>query len=231
VVGIAIEGSISLVAGRLVDLSFTLEDGMATLPGVLPEARIGPLLDHEASRPRYQGKAEFFLGGVDMSTNAGTYVDTPFHRFREGDDLSAVPLERWAGLAGVVVDAEDRPGPVEIPLGPEELRGRAVLVRTGWDRRWPGDSYWEPDPHLSVDAIETLLAGPAGLVGVDFTNVDDTTDPERPVHTRLLEAEVLIVEHLAGLDQLPRDGFRFFAVPPRVVGGASFPVRAFAELG
>jgi arylformamidase len=203
---------------------------MATLPGVLPEAKIGPLLDHESSRPRYQGKAEFFLGGVEMSTNAGTYVDAPFHRFREADDLAAVPLERWAGLPGVVVDAEAIPGPVDIPLAPEELRGRAVMVRTGWDGRWPGDSYWEPDPHLSPAAIEALLAGPAGLVGVDFTNVDDTTDPERPVHTRLLEAGVLIVEHLAGLDQLPRDGFRFFAVPPRVVGGASFPVRAFAEL-
>jgi arylformamidase len=219
------------VAGRLVDLSFPLEDGMATLPGVLPEARIGPLLDHEASRERYQGKAEFFLGGVEMSTNAGTYVDTPFHRFRDGDDLAAVPLERWAGLPGVVVDGSEAPGPVDIDLGTDEVRGRAVLVRTGWDRRWPDEAYWEPGPFLSEGAIEALLSGPAALVGVDFANVDDTSDPARPAHTRLLEAGVLIVEHLRGLDQLPGDGFRFFAVPPRVVGGASFPVRAFAELG
>jgi arylformamidase len=224
------EGSIGAVPRRLVDLSFALEDGMATLPGVLPEAKIGPLLDHEASRPRYEGKAEFFLGGVEMSTNAGTYVDTPFHRFRKGDDLAAVPLERWAGLPGVVVDGPAETGPLDIRLDPEEVRGRAVLIRTGWDRRWPGESYFEPDPFLSPAAIEALLAGPAALVGVDFSNVDDTSDPVRPAHTRLLDAGVLIVERLRGLDQLPRDGFRFWAVPPRVVGGASFPVRAFAEL-
>jgi kynurenine formamidase len=219
------------VPGRLVDLSFALEDGMATLPGVLPEAKIGPLLDHESSRQRYQGKAEFFLGGVEMSTNAGTYVDSPFHRFRDREDLAAVPLERWAGLPGIVVEADDDPGPVNIDLSPDEVRGRAVLVRTGWDRRrWPGDEYWQPGPHLSQATVEALLAGPAVLVGVDFTNVDDTSDPARPAHTRLLDAGVLIVEHLRGLDQLPREGFRFFAVPPRVVRGASFPVRAFAEI-
>jgi kynurenine formamidase len=216
--------------GRLVELSFPLEDGMPTLPGVLPEARIAPLLDHEASRHRYEGKAEFFLGGVEMSTNAGTYVDTPFHRFRDGDDLAAVPVDRWAGLPGVVVEAGAEVGPVDVALGPDELRGRAVLLRTGWDERWPGDSYWEPDPFLSPGAIDALLAGPAALVGVDFSNVDDTTDPTRPAHTRLLEAGVLIVERLTGLGQLPRQGFRFWAVPPRVVRGASFPVRAFAEL-
>jgi arylformamidase len=219
------------VAGRLVDLSFPLEDGMATLPGVLPEARIGPLLDHDASRERYQGKAEFFLGGVEMSTNAGTYVDTPFHRFRDGDDLASVPLERWAGLPGIVVDGPEAPGAVDIELPPDAVRGRAVLVRTGWDRRWPDEGYWQAGPFLSEAAIEALLTGPAALVGVDFTNVDDTSDPARPAHTRLLKAGVLIVEHLTGLGGLPQEGFRFSAIPPRVVGGASFPVRAFAELG
>jgi arylformamidase len=224
------EGSIGAVPGRLVDLSLALEDGMATLPGVLPEARIRPLLDHEASRDRYQGKAEFLLGAVDMSTNVGTYVDSPFHRFRDREDLAAVPLERWAGIPGVVVDGPDAHGPVDIDLGPDEVRGRAVLVRTGWDRRWPEGEYWEPGPYLSGSAIDALLAGPAALVGVDFGNVDDTSDPVRPAHTRLLDAGVLIVERLTGLDQLLGDGFRFSAVPPRVVGGASFPVRAFAEV-
>jgi kynurenine formamidase len=69
------------------------------------------------------------------------------------------------------------------------------------------------------------------VVGVDWGNVDDTTDPARPAHTRLLRAGILIVERLRSLDQLPGDGFRFFAVPPRIVRGASFPVRAFAEIG
>jgi kynurenine formamidase len=213
-----------------VDLSFPIEDGMPTLPGVLPEARIGAFLDHDASRDRYEGKAEFYLGRIDMPGNTGTYVDAPFHRHRDREDLSGLELERLAGIPGIVVDAPDDPGPIELGLAPEQIRGRAVLIRTGWDERWPREDYWEGDPFLSSASLDLLVGAPAALVGVDFTNVDDTTDPERPAHTRLLGAGIPIVEHLRNLDALPVDGFRFFAVPPRIVGGASFPVRAFAEL-
>jgi arylformamidase len=213
-----------------VDLSFPIEDGMATLPGVLPEARVGAILDHDASRDRYQGRAEFYLGKVDMPGNTGTYLDSPFHRHREAADLAALPLERVADLPGVMVHAPDANAPVDIDLEPDRIRGRAVLVRTGWDGRWGTDAYWEPDPYLSGATLDALIEGGAALVGVDFNNVDDTTDPARPAHTRLLGAGIPIVEHLTNLVALPEDGFRFFAVPPRIVRGASFPVRAFAEL-
>jgi arylformamidase len=218
------------VSPRFVDLSFAIEDGMPVSPGFLPEPRIGAILDHDASRERYQGQAEFYLGSVEMSGNTGTYVDAPFHRHREREDLAGLPLDRLAGLPGVVVDAPAEAAPVDLGLSPDEVRGCAVLVRTGWDRRWGSDAYWEADPWLSPKALDLLVDGGASLVGVDWTNVDDTSDPSRPAHTRLLGAGIPIVEHLAGLDQLPGEGFRFFAVPPRIVGGASFPVRAFAEL-
>jgi arylformamidase len=213
-----------------VDLSFPLEDGMPVYPGFLPEPRIGAILDHDASRDRYQGKAEFYLGKVEMSGNTGTYLDAPFHRHRDREDLAGLPLERLAGLPGIVVDASEEAAPVEIGLPGDEIRGRAVLVRAGWDRRWGSDAYWEPDPWLSATSLDLLVDGGAALVGVDWTNVDDTTDPIRPAHTRLLGAGIPIVEHMTRLDALPRDGFRFFAVPPTIVRGASFPVRAFAEL-
>lgn len=218
------------MGSRFVDLSFAIEDGMPVYPGVLPEPTIDAILDHDASRPRYEGKAEFYLGRVTMSGNTGTYVDAPFHRHRDREDLDGIPLDRLAGLPGVVVDAPAEAGPVEIALQSGAVAGRAVLVRSGWDSRWGTEGYWEPDPWLATTAVDLLVEGGAALVGVDWTNVDDTTDPARPAHTRLLDAGVLIVEHLRGLDQLPADGFRFFAVPPRIVGGASFPVRAFAEL-
>jgi arylformamidase len=215
--------------GRFVDLSFEIEDGMPALPGFLPEAVVEPILDHEASRDRYQGKAEFYLGRVQMAGNTGTYVDAPFHRHRSGNDLSELPLERLAALPAVVVDGPDAAGPIDIRPA-DELGGRAVLIRTGWDRRWPEESYWSPGPFLSEGTVDRLLEDGALLVGVDFTNVDDTSNPARPAHTRLLGADVPIVEHLRGLDALPASPFRFFAVPPKIVRGASFPVRAFAEV-
>ncbi|HEX2062818.1 MAG TPA: cyclase family protein [Acidimicrobiales bacterium] len=213
-----------------VDLSFPIVDGMPTYPGFLPEARVGAILDHEASRDRYQGKAEFHLARVEIAGNTGTYLDVPFHRYPDGDDAATVPLDRLVGLHGVVVNARGEPAPVAIEAPPEDLAGRAVLVRTGWDERWGTEAYWEPDPWLSAESVDLLVDAGAALVGVDWTNVDDTTDPARPAHTRLLGAGVLIVEHLTGLGQLPTSGFRFTAVPPRIAGVGAFPVRAFAEI-
>lgn len=215
---------------KWVDLSHRIEDGMAGYPG-LPAPRVGAFLTHTLSRSRYAGKAEFFIGRVEMVGNTGTYLDSPFHRYAEGADLSQLPLEALAGLPGLVVDAPELRAPVRLECAEEEVRGRAVLVRTGWDRRWGTPRYWELGPYLASESLELLIRAGAALVGVDFWNVDDTEDLSRPAHTRLLAAGILIVEHLANLGALPREGFRFFAVPPAVVRGSSFPVRAFAEVG
>jgi kynurenine formamidase len=208
-----------------VDLSHPIEHGMPAYRG-LPDAVVEAIIDHDESRERYEGKAEFHLGRVAIATNTGTYVDAPFHRWRGREDLAALPLERLANLDGLVVDAPAEHRPVPPPEA--DVRGRAVIVRTGWDRRWRTDAYYEPGPFLDRDGAEALAGAGVALVGVDFANIDDASDPSRPAHTVLLEAGIPIVEHLTGLDELPSEGFRFFATPPRIVRGASFPVRAFA---
>lgn len=214
---------------RFIELSHPLRAGMAPYPG-LPVPRFGALLTHEQSRPRYEGKAEFYLGRIDMPCNAGTYLDAPFHRYREGEDLSQVALERVAALPGLALDATGGRA-VSAEFAAEEAAGRAVLLRTGWDGRWDTERYWEPGPFLSADLLDRLLAARPALVGVDFWNVDDTENPARPAHTRLLAERILIVENMANLGALPRSGFRVYAAPLAISGGASAPLRAFAEFG
>ena len=160
-----------------------------------------------------------------------TCLHAPFHRFEDGDDLSRIPLAAVAGVPGVVVDASARPGAFTLELDKDTIRDRAVIIRTGWDEHWGTARYWEPGPYLQAEVLDLLLGGGAALVGVDFWNIDDAADLASPARTRLLRAGVLVVEHLCNLRGLPREGFRFFAVPLRIAGGASFPVRAFAELG
>jgi arylformamidase len=214
---------------RFVDLSHEISDRMAVLPG-LPTPHIRAHLDHDESRDNYED-AEFFLGRVDMPTNVGTYIDAPFHRFRGREDLSQLPLNRILGLRGVLVNATDarsRRLHPELPNG--NLAGVAVLIRSGWDRHWGEDDYWGPAPYLAEEFAAELIKRQVTLVGIDSWNVDDTATRRRPIHTRLLEAGIYIVEHLRGLDRLPSSGFRFFAPVVAVKGGASFPVTAFAEL-
>lgn len=214
---------------RFVDLSHELFDGMAPYPG-LPVPRIGPHRDHAASRANFDGE-EFFLRKVDMPANVGTYIDVPFHRFKDREDLSQVPLAQIVGLPGRLADCSNASGRELDPvLEPAGLGGAAILVRTGWDQHWGTDEYWDPGPYLSERFAEFLVNSGVALVGVDFWNVDDITKRRRPVHTHLLDAGILIVEHLCQLSDLPDRGFRFSAPVVRIRQGASFPARAFAEV-
>jgi len=70
----------------------------------------------------------------------------------------------------------------------------------------------------------------AALVGIDALNIDDTADSERPAHTLLLAADIPVVEHLTGLEQLPPAGAWFTAVPLRIEKLRTIPVCAFARL-
>jgi kynurenine formamidase len=219
-------------AHRIVDLSHEIVDGMTTHPGI-PAPSITTFLTHEASAARYAPGTTFEIGRIDLVANTGTYLDTPAHRFPGGADLSALALERVAGIEGVLVDCRDR---AERAIGPAafdgvEVRGRAVLVATGWDAHWGTDAYLADNPYLGAEAAAWLVEAGAGLVGIDSLNVDSLGDPSRPAHTAILRAGIPLVEHLTGLGQLPPTGWRFFAVPPRIQGMATFPVRAFAIVG
>lgn len=212
----------------LVDVSHAVEHGMVTYKG-LPAPLVCDFLSREKSRSHYAPGTEFHIGKIEMVANTGTYLDSPFHRYADGKDLSQLPLERLANLQGVVVPADLSQGRAVSRAAFEghDLRGKAVLVRTGWDAHWRTDQYFEGHPFLTKDAAEYLLAAGVALVGIDSLNIDDTADLSRPVHSLLLAAEVPVVEHLSGLRALPGEGFRFFAVPVKVKGMGTFPVRAF----
>ena len=216
--------------GRLVDLSHAVEDGMVTYRG-LPAPVVCDFLSREASRAVYAPGTEFQIGKIELVANTGTYLDSPFHRFAEGKDVAELALERVAELEGVVVAAGRGGRAIDrSAFAGVEARGKAVLVRTGWDVHWRTDRYFEGHPYLTAEAAAWLVEAGAALVGIDSLNIDDTDDGRRPVHTALLGAEIPIVEHLRGLDQLPATGFRFSAVPVKVKGLGSFPVRAYAAV-
>jgi kynurenine formamidase len=211
-----------------VDLSHTLRDGLITYPG-LPAPRITDHLSREASRASYAAGTEFQIAHIEMVANTGTYLDAPSHRWADGADLSGLELARLADLPGIVVDlAPGAPCVERADLPAADLTGHALLLRTGWSARFGTPRYFEAHPHLAKDAAEELVRRRVALVGIDSLNIDDTRGGERPAHSVLLRAGIPIVEHLTGLAALPSRGFRFFAVPPKVEGMGTFPVRAFA---
>jgi kynurenine formamidase len=215
----------------LIDVSHIVEHGMITYKG-LPAPLICDYLSREQSRSVYAAGTEFQIGKIEMVANTGTYIDSPFHRYADGKDLSELPLERLANVEGVVISVDRAQGRAidRSVFQGRNLRGKAVLVRTGWDAHWRTDPYFEGHPYLTRDAAEHLREAEAALVGIDSYNIDDTNDMNRPAHSILLGGEIPIVEHMAALSQLAGRRFRFFAVPVKVKSMGTFPVRAYGLL-
>ncbi|MCO4293975.1 cyclase family protein [Solitalea sp. MAHUQ-68] len=215
----------------LIDLSHNIENGLVTYKG-LPAPIICDYLSREESRKFYAPGTEFQIGKIEMVTNTGTYIDCPFHRFESGKDFSEVGLEAFTDLDAVVIRVPhiETLSITEAHVSNYEVRNRAVLIHTGWDEHWNTEMYYENHPHLTEQAALYLRDCNVKLVGIDSHNIDNTNGRSRPVHTTLLGAEILIVEHLCNLYLLPDDGFTFSAIPPKFKGVGTFPVRAMAKL-
>ncbi|MEP6561410.1 MAG: cyclase family protein [Nakamurella sp.] len=224
---------------RVVDLSHVITEGMVTYPGI-PSPVLGRHLTFDESASHYAAGTEFSIGTISMAANTGTYLDTPAHRYRDGEDLSQLSLDRMVDLPGVVVRMRLRravggraitEADLLTALAGVELAGRAVLIETGHSERWGSDAYFSDHPYLTDDAVEFLVSVKPALVGIDSLNIDSTHTGRRPAHTWLLAARIPVVEHLTRLDRLPDTEFRFSAAPPAIVGLGTFPVRAFAVIG
>jgi kynurenine formamidase len=209
---------------RLFDVSHTVVDGMETYPG-LPGPTITDHLSRDASRAVYAAGTEFHIGRIDMVANTGTYLDTPAHRYADGWDLAELALELVALVPLVVVDGTELPDGVDVA-------GRAVVFRTGWSRYWGTPEYGAGGhPHLTGATARMLVDGGASVVGIDSLNIDATSTGERPAHSLLLAAGIPIVEHLCDLDAVPDGpGATFTAVPVKIAGMGTFPVRAFVAV-
>lgn len=220
----------------LIDLSHTIENGMTTYKG-LPAPIICDYLSREDSKQHYEEGTTFQIGKIEMVANTGTYIDCPFHRFEDGEDLSDVELERFAELDAIKISVPFTESQAitkahlenAVPIA-TYIRNRAVLIHTGWDVHWNTEQYFENSPYLTAEAATYLRDCGVKLVGIDSHNIDNTANYSRPVHTILLGASILIVEHMCNLEALPTDGFIFTAVPPKFKGVGTFPVRAFARM-
>lgn len=225
--------------GAFVDLSHEFYDGMpgfriADGDGGYTEysASIRPFLTHTESEPLFDGRCSFEITEMEFQTSVGTYLDAPAHRFPDTRDISDLNLSELVNDSIVIdVQGHDPGESVDTTVLPtdQNLAGKAILFNFGWDSYWGTEQYREY-PYLGTDVIDQLIAEEVALVGVDTINIDDDQNLDRPAHTKLLGAEVFIVENLCNLDELPDSAFRFYAIPIKAADTVAMPIRAFAEV-
>lgn len=217
---------------RFIDVSHEIEDGMITYRGVPPPV-VTPLLTREASAANYAGGVTFLISKIDMAANTGTYMDTPFHRYEDGYDLAEVKLEDVAYVPAEIVrvDGAKVKHIDESYFKDLDLRGKALLINTGWASHWRTETYYSNHPHLTAAAANFLRDAGVRIVAIDTYNIDDTNDKTRPVHSILLKAGIPVVEHLCNLENVPsKRSMTFTAVPIKIKDFSTFPVRAFVRL-
>jgi len=216
---------------HLIDLSQTIEPDMNVFSSSAPKPQLTEWQSHETARQsgNYED-CSCAMTEVQFVTSLGTYMDSPYHFNPDGGSIETITLAQTV-LSGVVVDC--RHVTERQPIEPDVLDGidiqdKAVLFNTGWSRFWNQPEYMR-FPYLTRATAEALRDGGAKLAGVDFLVIDDTTNPRRPVHMTLLHSNILIVENLTNLDDIPaKTPFIFHASPVKYKGAAAFPVRAYA---
>ena len=218
---------------QLIDLSHTIFDGIQTIKNI-PGPIICDFWERESTAKNYSDGSTFQMGKIEMISNTGTYMDCPFHRYADGHDLSGLPLKNCVNLPTIIVDAPYQNGlAVDVSFFKNlDVRKKAILVRTGWSEFFNTEKYLTQHPFLTEDAALFLRDNGATLVGIDSHNIDDTRGGKRPVHTILLRENILIVEHLTNMAEIPTGKKIYFsAVPPKIIGMGTFPVRAYVKVG
>lgn len=212
---------------KLADLTMPLSSRTIPVPGH-PQPEFEPL--HELERDGVRNTI------MKISLHTGTHIDAPSHFIADGKAIDEIAIDRFH-RPGVRLDLTGSAPGEAITLRQLEAAGfdaakardSILLLASGWsDSSWTTPDLYGDNPFLAEDAAAAVAdAGPSAL-GLDFA-VDDTRP--WPNHTILLGAEVLLIENLMGLPQLPADDFEVIAFPLRLEGENGGPARVVASLG
>lgn len=183
-----------------------------------------------------QSETSLQITHFSMAVHTGTHIDAPIHAVADGKDVAEFDAEKWY-REGTVADVDVGPKePIELsdvePATDRIDPGEVLVVRTGWQKHIGTDTYAD-HPYFSQDLADWLVEMDVAWVGMDFLTPDMPPElrPEGftyPIHTTLLENEVLIVENLTNVAALP-ERFTIAAAPLPIRGSDGSPVRAFAR--
>lgn len=207
----------------IIDLSHILNDETPVYPGtVTPSIRPSNTISRDGFREKR----------ILIPSHFGTHIDAPAHILANGKTLDQLPLEHFIGL-GMVMDARDLTVIDEATVS-GFLRGNPnlefVVIKTGWEKHWRQATYFEGFPVLSEKAATLLASHGIKGIGVDAISVDSVGSLSLPIHHILLERDLIIVENLCNLAQLPASTFEFQCIPLKIDEADGSPVRAVARV-
>jgi arylformamidase len=210
---------------KIIDLSHTVAPGMPVYPGTEQPVFVqGCTLENDGFREK---KITFF-------THAGTHLDAPAHLLAQGRTLDQMPVSQFAGLALCITLPDNQGRDIVLkdvtPFQDVIKRCAFVLVQTGWYRYWGKEAYFSSFPVLTPEAAEWLAQFNLNGIGVDTISIDRADTQTFPIHNIFLQRDMVIIENLDNLEQLPAEPFQFACFPIKFADADGSPVRAVAWL-
>lgn len=205
---------------KLVDLSHPMEHGQQTFPSD-PKLSI---VSHGNTRT-----LKYNITQIVMSSHQGTHLDAMYHFLDDGKTLDQMPLDWFYGPAHVLRIPKTAREEITVadflPFEDLLVPGAKIIYETGWFRNFGKENFFEDFPSLTQEASEYLAGKNIRMLGMD------TPTPSRDwyeVHHILLKKEIVIVESLTNLDQVPAE-FTFIGFPLNLKGRDGSPIRAVAQ--
>jgi kynurenine formamidase len=204
------------------DLTHKLDEFACVYPGTPP-----PSFKSIATIPN----DGFEENMVSLSTHMGTHIDSPAHILSEGRNIHEFPIDHFTGKAicipGLGNPIISKDVLLEFNLAAQKID--FVIFKSGWFKKWGQNEYLQDYPVLEKAAIELLNKIPLKGIGIDCISVDHLTSSDLPNHHLLFKRDLIIIENLTNLDQLPDHPFDLYAFPAFLKPGDAAPARVVAS--
>jgi arylformamidase len=206
---------------NIIDLSHVLNSHMPVYPGTeKPDFRKVCNMDKDG----------FVEHQIVISTHTGTHIDVPAHLITDSNCINNFTASHFIGAA-IIIDCGNRNlitletiknGMLYVP--PPDF----ILLRTGWESYWGCDSYFHHFPVLESAAARFIADLPLKGIGIDASSFDKISSTDLKNHKILLSKNLILIENLCNLSQLPPCGFLFSCLPLKIEEADGSPVRAIA---
>ncbi len=177
----------------------------------------------------------YIMTNISMVSHIATHIEVPFHLYKDGYDLSTMPLDAFCGEA-VLLDFSYIGKRVPITVEDVEKaiskaggikKGDIVLCNLGYSDKYGTPEYSE-SPYFSEEAMDKLVASGMKMMGVDAGGVEIPMSEEHVNHAKLFSQNIPLIENVASLRELGTSRFYLTAFPASIVGVEAFPVRVVA---
>lgn len=211
---------------KITDITGWIHNDMWQYGPTYPGAKIS-----ECKKPDFIPKeVDVYCQKFEIGGQSGTYIETEAHVNKKATPIVDILLEELF-MDVVVVKLSKKNALEKITIrelkeiNPDIRIGDAVLLSSGWDKKWRDADFVDGSPYISCEAANWLLDKKIKLLGSDFPRFDNIKTREFPWQRFWKDAK-FILSPVVNLDSVKEKRAKLCAFPLKIEGAMGTPCRA-----